>query len=217
MKNKIILLLSFYASMTHAQENIAFDPLQVAKEEAAAWKDYYANDITGLVQHLSHLVIIEFRLNQLSAWETVVPELVAAATIFKNLPETTPRNVYDQDVLPHLEVAYQAIREALHGQWDPHKAAQGELDWWISRRQQNTINPEVVGRKIADLYQLIYGGQDQQHFERAGYLRAVAARYRDLTQKSWKPIEDTDWTIIENILEQSYKELLLGIQINKSS
>lgn len=216
MLTKIIslsVLLSI--SLAGAEENIHFDPQQVAKEEVAAWKDYYDNDFMGLVQHLSHLVIIEFRMNQVTAWKTVVPELIAAATIFKSLPETTSQDIYDSKVLPHLENAYEGIREALHGQWDPHQAAKKELAWWIDRRRQATSSPEIVGRKIADLYQLIYGNQDDRHFVRAGYLRAVAARYRDLTQNEWHPVEDTDWVIIENILEQCYQELLLGIQANE--
>lgn len=215
MKLKIHLVLCLYlCGLLSGQFLFAFDPQQVAKEEVAAWKDYYDNDITGLVQHLSHLVIIEFRLNQIEAWKTVIPELVAAATIFKNLPENTQRDIYDSRVLPHLEIAYQAIREALHGTWNPHEAAKDELDWWIYRRQQKTSNPEIVGKKIADLYKLIYGEHDQGHFLRAGYLRAVAARYRDLSQNTWKRIEEGDWSIIENILEQSYKELMLGIETN---
>lgn len=216
LKRKQMKLIIYFSlcSLLCGKFLFAFEAQQVAKEEVAAWKDYYDNDVTGLVQHLSHLVIIEFRLNQITAWKTVIPELIAAAEIFKNLAENTSQDVYDSKVLPHLEIAYEAIREALHGQWDPHQAAKDELDWWVYRRQQKTSNPEVVGKKIADLYQLIYGKNDHHHFVRAGYLRAVAARYRDLSQKDWNRIEDDDWIIIENILEQSYKELVLGIEAN---
>lgn len=211
---KILLFVFIYNicsfSQAHAETQL-FDPEQVAREETAAWKDYYNDDITGLIQHLSHLVIVQFRLNQLTAWKTVIPELVTAATLFKSIPDTTSPDVYVSKVLPHLEVAYQGIRDALQGQWDPHQAAQDELDWWLARRQQKIADPEIVGKKIAKLYRLIYGSYDHDHFSRAGYLRAVAARYRDLSEKAWKYVEDEDWTIIENILEHSYKELLLGI------
>lgn len=208
-----LILLLFASAMGDAAE-VHFDPQQVAKEEAAAWRDYYNNDITGLVQHLSHLVIIEFRLNQVSAWTTVIPELMHAAVIFKNIPVNSTTETYENLVLPHLEVAYQGIREALQGNWDPHQAAQDELNWWLSRRIKETADPEIVGKKIAALYRLLYGEYDRQHFARAGYLRAVAARYRDLSQKAWNQVEEGDWVIIENILEQSYKELLLGIKNN---
>lgn len=207
-----ILSISLCISSLFADER--FDPLQVAKEEAAAWRGYYNNDIAGLVQHLSHLVIIEFRLNQMTAWQTVIPELIAAAAIFKNLPEDTSQDTYNSKVLPHLENAYQSIHDALHAKWDPHQAAQDELDWWVYRHRQKTENPEIVGKKIEQLYLLIYGNHDQGHFARAGYLRAVAARYRDLVQAAAGHLEEADWGIIESILELSYKELLLGIQAN---
>lgn len=192
------------------------DPYQAAKEEAAAWRDYYENDLPGLVQHLSHLAIIEFRLNQMTAWTTVIPQLLEAAVIFKRLPKNTTQDIYDSKVLPHLAKAYESIREALQGTWNPHQAAKEELAWWIYRRHKNTDNPEIVGAKIADLYRLIYGENDQDHFARAGYLRAVAAKYRDLTQHGWPPIGEADWSIIENLLILSYQELLLGIHANGS-
>lgn len=205
------MVLSYTLS---AQENTHFNPQQVAKEEVAAWKDYYNNDITGLVEHLSHLIIIEFRINQLTAWKTVIPELIAAATLFKSLPETTSQDIYDAQVLPHLITAYEAIRDGLHGQWDARQAAEDELAWWIYRRQQKNTNPEIVAKRMAHLYRLIYGNHDRNYFDRAAYLRAVAARYRDLSQKEWNHVEDEDWIIIEHILEESYKELLLGIEAN---
>lgn len=218
---RIYRLLFFFTLMLSKaiaySEDLHFDPQQVAREETAAWKDYYDNDVTGLVQHLSHLIIVEFRLNQLTAWETVIPQLTLAATTFKGLPHSTSQEVYKSSVLPHLTKAYQGIRDAWHAHWDPEQAAQDELDWWIYRRQQPTLDPEIVGKKIADLYLLLYGTHDHNHFIRAGYLRAVSARYRDVCQRLWSHVEDVDWTIIENMLLQSYKELLTGIQLNEKT
>lgn len=209
-----VILHLCLGSPVYAQAKLHFDPLQVAQEEVAAWKDYYDNDIMSLIQHLSHLVIVEFRLNQLTAWTTVIPELTIAATIFKNLPHTSSQYTYEQSVLPHLTKAYEGIKEAWHASWDPQQAAKDELDWWIYRRDIKTLDPEIVGKKIADLYQLLYGQKDDKHFVRAGYLRAVAARYRDVCQSVWQQVQETDWMIIANILEQSYKEMLAGIQAN---
>jgi hypothetical protein len=215
------LFFTFFLFLIHlsnlqAEDKNYFSPQQIAQEEAVAWRDYYNNDVASLVQHLSHLVIVEFRLNQLTAWTTVIPDLMQAARIFRSLPKHTSQETYEEKVLPHLTSAYEGIREAMHGEWNPQKAAKDELDWWIYRRDEKTSSPEIVGKKIADLYRLIYGRHDQGHFARAGYLRAVAARYRDLTQKSsWHPIEDADWNIIENILELSYEEMLMGIQSQK--
>lgn len=210
------LFLLFSSSFLEADASFSFDPSQMAKEETAAWKDYYTNDVPGLVRHLSQIVIVEFRLNQISAWKSVIPELLTAALLFKKLPENSTPNDYERLVLPHLVTAYEEIRKARHGNWDPHSAAKDELAWWIYRRDDKTSNPEIVGKKMADLYRQIYGSNDQQHFSRAGYLRAVAARYHDLSKKAWNQIEEQDWTIIETILTLSYQELLAGIETNSS-
>lgn len=214
MQKILVSILFLYALNLYSEtaESWHFNPQQVAKEEVAAWKDYYDNDVAGLVQHISHLAIVEFRLNQFTVWTTVIPELAAAAITFKNLPQNTQQSVYESQVLPHLAAAFEGVREAMHGSWDSHQAAQEELQWWVARRNDKTNDPEIVGKKIANLYSLIYEGQTNPHFDRAGYLRAVAARYRDLAHDSWSPMEEQDWIIIENLLELSYKELLLGIE-----
>lgn len=212
---KKFLLIFFIASSTlFGEEQTYFDPLQVAKEETAAWKDYYNSDITGMVQHISQLVIVQFRLNNLTAWTSVIPKLIEAAREFKNLPHTTTSEEYDQKVLPYLVEAYDAIRVSMNGHWDAHQAAKDELTWWIYRRSKNMSNPEIVGNKIADLYKLIYGSHDDHHFQKSGYLRAVAARFRDMSQDRWHRVEESDWIIIEHILSESYKELLMGIKNN---
>jgi hypothetical protein len=212
---KICVCLNLlFASFLCAQE--LFDPEQVAKEEVAAWKDYYADDILGLTQHLSHLAIVEFRINKLTAWTTVIPQLTEAAKLFKELPHSTTQETYDTTVLPHLTKAYSAIKESLKGTWDPREAAKDELDWWIYRRENEAQDPEIVGKKIADLYRLIYGAQDENHFGRAGYLRAIAGKYRDMCQQLWHHVEETDWTIIEGLLEKSYEEVVMGIKANKN-
>jgi hypothetical protein len=214
IKAYLYILLTFCTPLCATDSNLIV-PSEIAKEEVAAWKDYYDNDVTGLIQHLSHLVIVEFRLNQLTAWTTVIPQLITAAATFKNVPHSAPKETYEKEVLPHLEDAYLAIKNALNGQWDANKAAQLELEWWLYRRESHLSSPEIVGEKIANLYELIYGENDEDHFNKAGYLRAVAARYRDLCQQMRGKLEDSDWQIIENILENSYKEMALGILSNE--
>ena len=104
----IFLTVLCCANLSYA-ESVYFDPHQVAKEETAAWKDYYSNDIPRMVQHISHLVIIEFRLNKMTAWTSVIPELITAATAFKQIPHTASPEEYEKTVLPHLVSAYESI------------------------------------------------------------------------------------------------------------
>lgn len=215
MKVRIVSLFLIFTILSANASESYFDPKEIALEEVSAWKDYYNNDITGLMKHLSHALIMEFKLNQLTVWGKVIPQLIMAASKFKKLPDDSPQEIYEKKVLPHLVKAYEGIRNAMHGNWDTYQAAQTELEWWIYRRDKQTANPEIVGKKITELYQLIYGHHDQQHFIRAGYLRAVAGRYHDLGKKVWNSLYAQDWIIMQRILELSYQEMLLGIQANQ--
>ena len=60
---------------------------------------------------------------------------------------------------------------------------------------------------MAGAYALLYGGK-AENYTKAAYLRATAARYRDLCQDKFKNgINDADWKIISNLLTASYEAI----------
>jgi hypothetical protein len=103
-------------------------------------------------------------------------------------------------VLDDLTEAYSMIRRASGGSFNPKEVAKAELAWWIARRTPGQNSPEQVGKKISELYALLYGHNDPA-FLKAGVLRAQAAKLRDMEGK------DTDWQKVEDLLRKSYQEL----------
>lgn len=187
-------------------------PEALAKAEIDAWKAYYKKDKIALIKSITHLISQQYPLKDPQAWAEIIPPLGLAMYRFGNMPIGATQFDYEEEVLPSLTEAYKALGSHLRANWNPKEIALTDLEWWIMRRKPTTHSPEKVGKKIAQLYQKIFGNKGGHHFDRAGYLRAAAARYRDICQLHWGPITENDWLAMQNILLHSYEELNQGIK-----
>jgi hypothetical protein len=174
-------------------------PDQIAAAETRMWQAYYARDLPRLHSEMAALLRAQFRLPPADA-ERIAKSLVGAAMKFA----VSGAN-YEQVVLPDLEVAYLQLRALLKLSFDPREAARAELAWWIARRTPGRDNPQQVGRQIAKLYSVIYGGERPEFLE-AGVLRAEAALLRDRSGPN------CDWTKVEGLLRRSYRLLADAVQ-----
>ncbi|MDK2973540.1 MAG: hypothetical protein PWP23_3295 [Candidatus Sumerlaeota bacterium] len=172
--------------------NPAFDPDAVAAAEARMWKAYYGGNKQEIGRELIGLFQKQFGIGPMQS-ATVSLAFAEGAMTFQ-------RGDYD-GALPPLRQAYAKIRAASGRNFDPDAAAQAELDWWVARRTPGENSAENVGVLIARLYATLYGESNAQ-IERAGQLRAEAARLRD---------EDGDWDRIEELLRDSYRALVMGV------
>lgn len=196
-------------------EPLNFNPNQLAEAEVLTWKAYYQKDKEAIIVDITRMIRLQYDIPYKDLWLNIAPHLLYAVINFKNMPLDSSNEQYNTRVLPSLTSAYSALKKAVNANWDPQLAAQNDLEWWIYRRNKETSNPEIVGKKISELYSILYGNKDGDHFLKAGYLRAVAARYHDLCDNVWKNIHQTDWIIMQKILEASYLELSLGIKANE--
>lgn len=209
----VLTILSHVASLCGDLSQI--DPQMLARLEVETWQAYYSKDRFGMIKLMDKTLKEQFHLESNEASEGVIPTLALAAYRFSHLPHQTTDEEYHQQIYPLLVRSYEGLKSLSKAQWDPKKAAQYELEWWMMRRHVKTFNPEIVGQKMAQLYQELYGKKDKNHFYRAAYLRASAARYHDLCRMKWEEIYSSDWKVMEAILLQSYTELLLGIEANQ--
>lgn len=216
-KFRAIVFLAFLPVFLCGLEIGSLNPDALAKAEIDAWKAYYKKDKIALIKSITALISQQYPLKNPQAWAEIIPPLGLAMYRFGNMPIGASQIDYENEVLPSLTEAYKAIGLHLHVNWNSKEIATNDLEWWIMRRKPATHSPEKVGKKIAQLYQKIFGSHDNEHFERAGYLRATAARYRDVCQLHWGPITDKDWIAMQDILIHSYKELDLGIKNQKST
>ncbi len=158
------------------------------------WQAYYARDLPRFHGEMAALLRAQFRLSPADA-ERIAKTLVVAAMKF-----ASSRANYEQIVLPDLEVAYLQLKALLKLSFDPREAARAELAWWIARRTPGRDNTQQVGKRIAELYSVIYGGARPEFLE-AGVLRAEAAQLRDRSGIN------CDWAEVERLLLRSYRVL----------
>jgi len=178
---------------------VAFIPDEVAAAETRMWQAYYDLDLARLHRELVTLLRSQFGVSPEDA-ESIARSLGAAAMKFER-----SRGRYEQVVFPDLVAAYRKLRFVLKRDFDPKEAARAELAWWVARRTPGRDSPQQVGKRIAELYAVLYGGE-RPGFLEAGVLRAEAARLRDLGGVH------CDWAGVERLLRRSYWVLAGAIQ-----
>jgi hypothetical protein len=180
-----------------------FDADKVAQAETRMWQAYYSEDKTQLGFQLIALLRNQHGLSLLEAKE--IGELLARSAMKFRLA----KGDYESVALPDLAKAYSLIKLATGAPFDPDKVARAELAWWVARRTPGQNSTEQVGKRIAELYALLYD-RDHPAFEKAGLLRAQAAKMRDSGGKN------ADWVRVEALLRKSYRELKTGYKERRS-
>ena len=188
----IFVLVIMCQNLTGAVQLI--NPDVMANAEVQMWKAYYAGDKNTLYNKLVELICKQHGLPLTEG--TKIAELFANSIMKFNIT----RDNYESDVLPDLTKAYSSIKLTTGGSFDANKVAKLELAWWIARRTPGQDSVDQVGKKIAKLYAALYG-KDHHSLLKAGYLRAKAAKLRDVGGAN------ADWTEVQELLKQSYKIL----------
>ncbi len=179
--------------------NPPLDATALARSETRMWQAYYQRDSTTLRNELSLMLHEQFGLSHYRTWR-VSSRLTSASLQFA----LAARGMGTRDragLIEDIAFAYDGIKAARGMEFDPHVAAEAELDWWMARRRSGQKSVEQVGEKIEKLYAILFGATNDRIRE-AGILRAEAARVRDVS---------SDWTEVERLLEQSYRNLIAGI------
>jgi len=172
----------------------SFSPDKVAHAETEMWRAYYSNGKTKLALELVSMFRNQYGLSLPEA--TRIGKLYAQAAMkFRD-----SQGNYAQTTLPDLIEAYQLLKRASGASYDAEAAARAELAWWVTRRTPRQNSPEQVGRRIAELYVLLYG-RDNPSLHSSGLLRAKAAALRDAGGR------EPDWAQVEALLQQSYRAL----------
>jgi hypothetical protein len=174
-----------------------FNPNRLADLEVGMWKAYYDKERVRLFSLLVTMLHEQYRYS----WATATTEafhLVKAAATFGDLKEN-----YDI-VLPDLESAYRTAKSWLGAGFDPPAVARAELAWWVARRIPGENSAEQIGTLMAHEYALLYETSPEV-VGAAALLRAEAAKLRD------NQADHPDWAAITELLQQSYRELLLSL------
>jgi hypothetical protein len=178
-----------------------FDPDEVARLETAMWRSYYDRRRLPLFGQLVALLQDQFHLQPLRA--VALAGLAArAASVFQ---VGASHDDYRRALL-YLERYYAGIRAASEVPFDPRRAAELELAWWIVHREVDDHPPGDLEAALADLAAELY----QVPAERLGVhaaRRAEAMTIRDRTSRREVGVLDDDWDRIEAVLWVAWKAL----------
>ena len=213
----LLLCLIGFCGMNISYGMIAED---LAKTEIHVWRAYYKQDTEALKAPLRDFIQSHYAIPDA---EELISSYMSALMTFAQTPQESSQETYERVIFPLLENAFQDFQKKSTLTFDPKKAAQAELQWWIARRgTPDDYRPENVGRLMQNVYVLLYGGVLKDYTETA-FLRATAARLRDdyWESSSNKGLTDAQWSTVEELLSKAYTqfpmERLRTVKVSLSS
>ena len=193
-----VLLALLFIPPSGPRSMARFDPDRTAALELDMWQVYYAKQNLRLFRDLVTLQHEQYHY----PWGKAIRasfHLARAAATFGNAHGDYER------VLPDLERAYAIERDWMHAGFDPQSVARAELAWWVARRDPAQLDPQNVGRLIAEENAQLYAVPSERVLE-ASVLRARAGRLRD------EGGERADWAAVASLLRESYRSLHAAVQ-----
>lgn len=178
-----------------------FDPDEVARLETAMWRSYYDRRRLPLFGQLVALLQGQFHLQPLRA-VTLAGLAARAAAVF----QVGESHDDYRRALPYLERYYAGIRAVSEVPFDPRRAAELELEWWIVHREAVLHPPGGLERALADLAAELYQVPAERLWAHAGR-RAEAMTIRDHAATREVGALDDDWDRIEAVLWVAWKAL----------
>ena len=177
-----------------------FDPDEVARLDNAMWRSYYAKEPIRMFFQLAELLRSQYHFLYLKS-HLVAYHAAKAAFVFKN---GSKRSDYEQ-ALPNLLQYYSLLRDISVSAFDVKRAAELELEWWITHRQRELHQPDDLGAAVTDAAAEFYRVPADKLMEYGRY-RAAAMTIRDDKANAGGGTEE-DWKKIETLLHDAYRSL----------
>ncbi|MFL6212097.1 MAG: hypothetical protein ACJ74W_24850 [Pyrinomonadaceae bacterium] len=199
----VVLLAGWIAldlNRAHTTDIRRFDADEVARLETVMWRSYYERRRARLFLQLGELLRTQYRF---PFWQSqrVAYHAARAAFVFK---DGHGRADYER-ALPDLVAFYSAIRRASDVPFDPQRAAQLELEWWIVHRERKQHQAGDLADALAATAAEVYQVPAQRLAEHAR-LRAEAMTIRDDTAAA-HGVTEADWARIDQLLHDSWRSL----------
>jgi hypothetical protein len=186
-----------------------FDPDEVARLETAMWRSYYDRRRLPLFGQLVALLQGQFHLQPLRA-VTLAGLAARAAAVF----QVGATHADYRRALPYLERYYAGIRAVSEVPFDPWRAAELELEWWIVHREADDHPPGDLEAALADLAAELYQVPAERCWAHAAR-RAEAMTIRDRTSRREVGVTGDDWDRIEAVLWVSWKALADEVRVTR--
>ncbi|MBK9214744.1 MAG: hypothetical protein IPM59_03975 [Chloracidobacterium sp.] len=181
-----------------------FDPDEVARLDTAMWRSYYERERLRLFRELTELLGHQFHF---PFWRRQLVAFHAAkgAFVFK---DGHSRDGY-LNAMPDVQRFYEQIRDVSITDFDAHRAAELEVEWWIVHRQRKMHQPGDLSRALAEAAAAVYRLPAENFTEHAD-LRAQAMEIRDSKAEAGG-VTEGDWRHIDELLHRSWRSLHVAV------
>jgi hypothetical protein len=183
-----------------------FDPVALARVEAAAWIGYYRREWIRVLAASVGLVRCGFAMS----WPKT---LWGAWLVLRANQMWAPYPVNDPDGARRLMTTFYTLVGGSVSGFDPGEAARLEVAWWrVHRALQHRDAEEVahLGIAVAELYAYTYDCPVKDVLE-SGELRAEAMRICDAWVAAGCQLDDARLTAMRRSLLRSYRRLKVAV------
>jgi hypothetical protein len=183
-----------------------FDPVALARVEAAAWIGYYRREWIRVLAASVGLVRCGFAMS----WPKT---LWGAWLVLRANQMWAPHPVNDPDGARRLMTTFYTLVGGSVSGFDPGEAARLEVAWWrVHRALQHRDAEEVahLGIAVAELYAYTYDCPVKDVLE-SGELRAEAMRICDAWVAAGCQLDDARLTAMRRSLLRSYRRLKVAV------
>ena len=178
------------------------NPEQIAYYEEAGWEAYYDRNWPRAFGLMVRLIESQF-------YVPFPRSLLAALHVVRASIAFAPRD-HDLDAtLAHLERFYRIAARANSDIFDPRRAAELELRYWVIHREL-AETPELDKRplvqSLADLHAELFGRTAAQLWSSAESRAAAAEAVDRITSRRSTDVA-ADWRRVEECLRQAYQQV----------
>lgn len=195
------VLCAAYAFWPRAARLRSFDPDEVARIDAQAWRHYYEKDYARLTRDLYRLCRRQLGASPARSLQ-IGWEAAWAARVFQQSKSREQARA----ALPYLEKYYDIIRTVSGEPFATDEAARLELEWWQQRREN--AGPEEYARPMAACAAVLYGVFNDD-IRQSAEIRARMMAWRDARGGA---MTGDDWRHIEEELRRATRHLRAGVQ-----
>ncbi len=175
----------------------SFNPKRVAILETQMWQAYYHHHFLKLFFLLVKLMREFFGSNFISALHAAFFSTLAAVDFRINKGKEN-----NERITKYLVKFFQIIQKQSIEGFDPHKAAEKELSWWLVDRypeRYEISREESLARAMSVVYSV-----DSSHLKEYAQHRAEAMGLQDEFERGG---DQVDWEKVELLLVRSFESL----------
>jgi hypothetical protein len=178
------------------------NPIQIAHYEKAGWEAYYDRDWPRAFGLMVQLIETQFRV-------PFPRSFLAALHVIRASIAFAPRD-HDLDATrQYLERFYRIAARANGGAFDPRRAAELELHYWVIHRElaeAPELDKRPLVQSLAELHAALFGHTPTELWASAESRAAAAEAVDRITSRRSTDVA-ADWRRVEQCLRRAYQHI----------